>query len=78
MVNNKTLTCRSIVIATGAKPFIPPLKGIEKIDYLTSDTVWNLKKLPQKLVIIGGGPIGAELAQNLCKIRFQCGHGCSG
>ncbi|MCP4669700.1 MAG: FAD-dependent oxidoreductase [Desulfobacula sp.] len=62
-VNDKTITTRSIVIATGAKPFIPHIKGIEKIQYLTSDTIWDITKLPKKLLVLGGGPIGAELAQ---------------
>ena len=62
------LTTRSIVIAAGARPFVPPISGIETIDYLTSDTVWNLRILPKRLLILGGGPIGSELAQ--CFARF--------
>lgn len=67
-VNGQTLTTRSIIIATGARPFVPPIPGIEKIDYLTSDNVWNLKTLPRRLVVLGGGPIGSELTQ--CFARF--------
>jgi pyruvate/2-oxoglutarate dehydrogenase complex dihydrolipoamide dehydrogenase (E3) component/uncharacterized membrane protein YdjX (TVP38/TMEM64 family) len=67
-VNGKTLTTRSIVIAAGARPFVPPVAGIEDVGYLTSDTVWNLRVLPQRLVVLGGGPIGCELAQ--CFARF--------
>jgi pyruvate/2-oxoglutarate dehydrogenase complex dihydrolipoamide dehydrogenase (E3) component/uncharacterized membrane protein YdjX (TVP38/TMEM64 family) len=57
------LTTRSIVIAAGARPFVPPIPGIEHMDCLTSDTVWELRRLPARLVVLGGGPIGSELAQ---------------
>jgi pyruvate/2-oxoglutarate dehydrogenase complex dihydrolipoamide dehydrogenase (E3) component len=57
------LSTRSIVIAAGGRPFVPPIPGIEDVGYLTSDTVWNLRELPRRLVVLGGGPIGAELAQ---------------
>ena len=59
----RTLTTRSIVIAAGARPFAPPIPGIEAVGYLTSDTVWELRALPKRLVVLGGGPIGSELAQ---------------
>src|SRR6185436_1111647 len=62
-VNGKSLTTRSIVIAAGARPFVPPIPGVDKVGHLTSDTVWNLRKLPARLVVLGGGPIGCELAQ---------------
>ena len=67
----ETLTTRSIVIAAGARPFVPPIPGIEEVGYLTSDTVWNLRELPQRLVVLGGGPIGAELTQAFA--RFGAG-----
>lgn len=57
------LSSRGIVIAAGARPAVPPIPGIETIDYLTSDTVWDLRELPRRLLVLGGGPIGAELAQ---------------
>jgi pyruvate/2-oxoglutarate dehydrogenase complex dihydrolipoamide dehydrogenase (E3) component len=57
------LSTRSIVIAAGGRPFVPPIPGIEETGYLTSDTVWNVRELPRRLVVLGGGPIGAELAQ---------------
>ncbi|PKO72208.1 MAG: pyridine nucleotide-disulfide oxidoreductase [Betaproteobacteria bacterium HGW-Betaproteobacteria-14] len=57
------LTTRSIVVAAGARPFVPPISGIEEVGYLTSDTVWNLRELPKRLVVLGGGPIGSELTQ---------------
>jgi pyruvate/2-oxoglutarate dehydrogenase complex dihydrolipoamide dehydrogenase (E3) component len=67
-VNGKTLTTRSIVIAAGARPFVPPIPGVENVGYLTSDTVWNLRKLPARLVVLGGGPIGCELAQCFARL----------
>ncbi len=62
-VNGKTLTTRSIVIATGARPFVPSIPGIQDVGYVTSDTVWELRDLPKRLLVLGGGPIGCELAQ---------------
>ncbi len=67
-VNGKTLTTRSIIVATGAAPFVPPIKGLDKIDYLTSDTLWNLRELPQRLVVLGGGPIGSEMTQAFARL----------
>ena len=68
----KKLTTRSIVIATGARPFVPPLPGIEETGYVTSDTLWNefakLEEAPKKLVVLGGGPIGSELAQSFARL----------
>lgn len=60
---SERLSTRGIVVAAGARPFVPPIPGIEEVGYLTSDTVWNLRELPKRLVILGGGPIGAELTQ---------------
>jgi len=57
------LSTRSIVIAAGARPFVPPIPGIEETGYLTSDNVWALRELPERLVVLGGGPIGCELTQ---------------
>jgi pyruvate/2-oxoglutarate dehydrogenase complex dihydrolipoamide dehydrogenase (E3) component/uncharacterized membrane protein YdjX (TVP38/TMEM64 family) len=68
----QTLTARSIVIATGASPFVPPLAGIEASGYLTSDTLWDafakLDAIPKRITILGGGPIGCELAQALQRL----------
>ncbi|MEQ1879886.1 MAG: FAD-dependent oxidoreductase [Burkholderiales bacterium] len=66
-VNGKTLTTRSIIIAAGARPFVPPIPGLDQIGYLTSDTVWSLRKLPARLVVLGGGPIGCELTQTFAR-----------
>lgn len=62
-VNGKTLTTNNIIIATGARPTIPPIPGLNKVDYLTTDTIWDLRVLPRDLMVVGGGPIGCELAQ---------------
>jgi pyruvate/2-oxoglutarate dehydrogenase complex dihydrolipoamide dehydrogenase (E3) component/uncharacterized membrane protein YdjX (TVP38/TMEM64 family) len=62
-VNGKTLSARSIIIATGARPLVVQLPGLDTISYLTSDTLWQLKSLPKRLLVLGGGPIGCELAQ---------------
>ena len=66
--STRTLTTRSIVIATGAAPFVPPLPGLAEAGVLTSDTVWGLRELPKRLVVMGGGPIGCELAQCFARL----------
>ncbi|MBK8397083.1 MAG: dihydrolipoyl dehydrogenase [Leptospiraceae bacterium] len=67
-VNGKEFTTKSIVIASGAEPFVPNIPGLNEISYLTSDTLWNLKKLPKKLLVLGGGPIGCELSQAFSRL----------
>jgi pyruvate/2-oxoglutarate dehydrogenase complex dihydrolipoamide dehydrogenase (E3) component/uncharacterized membrane protein YdjX (TVP38/TMEM64 family) len=66
------LTTRSIVIATGARPFVPPIPGLDKVDCLTSETLWDtfagLDAAPSRLVVLGGGPIGCELSQALSQL----------
>jgi len=64
----QTLSTRSIVIATGARPFVPPLPGLDEVGYLTSDTLWGLRELPPRLLVLGGGPIGCELAQAFARL----------
>ncbi|MES2424926.1 MAG: FAD-dependent oxidoreductase [Pseudomonadota bacterium] len=68
----QSLTTRSIVIAAGARPFVPPLPGIEESGYVTSDTLWDefgkLYEIPQRMVVLGGGPIGCELAQSFARL----------
>jgi len=64
----QTLTTRAIVIAAGARPFVPPIPGLEEVGYLTSDTVWSLRELPRRLVVLGGGPIGSELTQAFARL----------
>ncbi|MEF8721265.1 pyridine nucleotide-disulfide oxidoreductase [Candidatus Accumulibacter phosphatis] len=65
------LTTRSIVIATGGRPFVPPLPGLEEVGYLTSDTIWELRQLPRRLLVLGGGPIGCELTQAFARFGAQ-------
>ena len=67
----QVLSTRSIVIATGARPFVPPLPGIDDVGYLTSDTLWGLREQPKRLVVLGGGPIGCELAQSFARLGSQ-------
>ena len=66
------LTTRAIVIATGARPTVPPLPGLHEVGFLTSDTLWDafakLDALPQRLLVLGGGPIGCELAQSFARL----------
>jgi pyruvate/2-oxoglutarate dehydrogenase complex dihydrolipoamide dehydrogenase (E3) component len=66
------LTTRSIVIAAGAQPWVPPIPGIEEASYVTSDTLWEkfseLEEPPRRLVVLGGGPIGCELAQCFARL----------
>ena len=67
----QTLTTRSIVIATGASPTVPPIPGLKEVGFLTSDTVWGLTACPKRLVVLGGGPIGCELAQSFARLGAQ-------
>ena len=67
----QVLSTRSIVIATGARPFVPPLPGLDDVGYLTSDTLWGLREQPKRLVVLGGGPIGCELAQSFARLGSQ-------
>ena len=64
----KVLSTKSIVVATGAMPFVPPLPGLDDVGYLTSDTLWGLREQPKRLVVLGGGPIGCELAQSFARL----------
>jgi pyruvate/2-oxoglutarate dehydrogenase complex dihydrolipoamide dehydrogenase (E3) component len=67
-VGERTLSTRSIVIATGAGPLVPPIPGLAELDYLTSDSVWDLEALPGRLLVLGGGSIGCELAQAFSRL----------
>ncbi len=62
-VNGRNINTRSIILATGAEPLVPPIPGLNTISYLTSDSIWSLNELPKRLLVVGGGPIGCELAQ---------------
>jgi pyruvate/2-oxoglutarate dehydrogenase complex dihydrolipoamide dehydrogenase (E3) component/uncharacterized membrane protein YdjX (TVP38/TMEM64 family) len=67
-VDGQVLTTRAIVIAAGARPLVPPIPGIEGVRVLTSDNLWELRELPRRLVVLGGGPIGCELAQAFARL----------
>ncbi len=70
-INGNTLSTRNIIVATGARPFIPPIKNIEQIKYLTSDNLWDIRKLPRRLLVLGGGSIGCELTQAFARLGSQ-------
>ncbi|MDK2792363.1 MAG: hypothetical protein PWQ25_1226 [Deferribacteres bacterium] len=67
-VAGNRLLFKKAVIATGAKAFVPDIPGIKDIEFLTNENVFNLEKLPEKLAIVGGGPIGCELAQAFARL----------
>jgi dihydrolipoamide dehydrogenase len=71
MVNGKVITAKNIIIASGARPFVPPIPGLDQIDALTSDTLWSLTDYPKRLLIMGGGPIGCELAQSFQRLGIE-------
>lgn len=70
-VGEKILTARHIVLATGARPKVPPLPGIEHAPVLTSENLWSLTELPKRLVVLGGGAIGCELSQSFARLGSQ-------
>ena len=67
-VNDEIIRANQIVIATGSSPFIPPIKGLDKTPFLTNETIFELKEIPKSLVVMGGGPIGCELAQAFLRL----------
>ncbi|MDD2834442.1 MAG: FAD-dependent oxidoreductase, partial [Methylotenera sp.] len=70
-VNGQTLTTRAIIIATGGRPTIPNIPGLDQVTYYTSDTIWSLTERPNRLVVLGGGPIGCELTQAFARLDCQ-------
>ena len=70
-VDGRRITARNIVIASGAMPFVPPIPGVADVKALTSDDVWSLESLPKRLVVMGAGPIGCELAQSFQRLGSQ-------
>lgn len=66
-VDGKRLRFRCAVIATGARAAVPPIPGLAEAGYLTNETIFNLTRLPERLVVIGGGPIGCEMAQSFAR-----------
>jgi len=73
--SSERLSTRSIVIATGAEPFVPPIPGIESSGHLTSETLWDafaqMDEIPRRIAVLGGGPIGCELSQALARLGAQ-------
>lgn len=65
------LTGRRFLVATGARPAVPPIAGISDVDFLTYETLWDLEEMPRRLIVIGGGPVGCELAQAFCRLGSQ-------
>lgn len=70
-VGSEVLSTRNIVLATGAVPIVPPIPGLSDVQPLTSDNLWELQTLPQRLLVLGGGPIGCELAQSFARLGSQ-------
>ena len=67
-VAGKRISARNLIIATGARPLVPDLLGLDDVEYLTSDTLWDLRVLPKRLLVLGGGPIGCELSQAFARL----------
>ncbi|MDO9624774.1 MAG: FAD-dependent oxidoreductase [Pseudomonas sp.] len=70
-VNGQTLTSRNLIIAAGARPLVPDIPGLEQVQAYTSDTIWGLREQPRWLLVLGGGPIGCELAQAFQRLGSQ-------
>lgn len=70
-VGSKTIASQRFIIATGSSPLVPPIEGIEDVPYLTNETLFDLQELPASMVIIGGGPIGTEMASALNHLGVQ-------
>ena len=70
-VGDRIITTKSIIIASGARPFVPPIEGLEDVGYLTSDNIWDLQHQPKRLIVLGGGPIGCELSQAFGKLGSE-------
>ncbi len=70
-IDGEVRSARHIVMASGARPFVPPVPGLDQMDYLTSDSLWGLEDLPNRLLVMGAGPIGCELAQAFSRLGTQ-------
>jgi dihydrolipoamide dehydrogenase len=70
-IGERTITTKNIIIATGAGPYIPTIPGLSDVSYHTSDTIWNHTQLPKRLLVLGGGPIGCELAQAFARLGSE-------
>jgi pyruvate/2-oxoglutarate dehydrogenase complex dihydrolipoamide dehydrogenase (E3) component len=70
-VDGRIITAKNIIIATGARPLVPQLAGLQEMNYYTSDSIWQLRAQPKRLVVLGGGSIGSELAQAFQRLGSQ-------
>jgi pyruvate/2-oxoglutarate dehydrogenase complex dihydrolipoamide dehydrogenase (E3) component len=70
-VDERTVHARRFVIATGSRPFVPPIEGLEEAGYITNEDLFSLRQLPARLVVLGGGPIGLEMAQAFARLGSQ-------
>lgn len=70
-INGKVITTKNIVVATGARPLVPKIPGLELVKPLTSDNIWEIREQPKHLVVLGGGPIGCEIAQSFARLGSQ-------
>jgi pyruvate/2-oxoglutarate dehydrogenase complex dihydrolipoamide dehydrogenase (E3) component len=70
-INAKTITAKKIVVATGSYAWIPPVEGLDQVDYLTNEDMFSLPHLPQRLTILGGGPVGVEMAQAYARLGSE-------
>ncbi len=70
-VGETVLTTRNVILATGAGPLVPNIPGIDQVRPLTSETLWELRELPPRLAVVGGGPIGCEMAQAFARLGSQ-------
>ena len=68
IINDKKITSKKFILCTGSRPFIPPIAGLDEVDYLTNETVFNLERLPRSMIVLGSGPIGIELASALNRL----------
>lgn len=69
--SKQELTAKSIIIATGSRPVVPPIAGLDSVSYHTTDTIFNIEKTPESLVIVGGGVIGVEFANIFANLRTK-------
>lgn len=70
-ISGENLRSKKFIVCTGSHPVIPPIEGLKNIDYLTNENIFDLEKLPQSLIVLGGGPIGVELSQALNRLGVK-------
>ncbi|MEJ8553495.1 dihydrolipoyl dehydrogenase family protein [Tepidibacter sp. Z1-5] len=70
-VNGNVIKGKKIIISTGSSPFIPPIKGLDKVDFFTNENIFTQKKLPDNIIVLGGGAIGVELSQALNRLGIK-------